>query len=227
MVVGLSALVLVRGAPVRGCNCQPVAGSSPRRALSAVVNDVAHGQLVGIRSVGRPDRLTSRPGMASSRVRNVRATTSWLSTRTFPAIAVQRIMMCARTAHCNHALLARKLPDGTCSSPAPSFEVADRELDHGVSTVELVDLDCVAGEVGEESEVAPVGPPLQLVLVRQAGAPHDQPTCHRLLAGAGRVLAFGTSPSPSSVYSIPVQASSGIAMMASLTPLLEHLTAIV
>ena len=179
MVVGLSTLVLVCGAPVRGCNCQPVAGSSPQRALSAFVN------------------------------------------------AVQRIMLCARTAHCNHALLARKLPDGTCSSPAPSFEVAYREVDHGVSTVELVDLDCVAGEVGEESEVAPVGPQLQLVLVRQAGASHDQPTCHRLLAGAGRVLAFGTSASPSSVYSIPVQASSGIAMMASLTPLLEHLTAIV
>ena len=85
------------------------------------MNDVAHGQLVGIRSVGRPDRLTSRPGIARIRVRKVRATTSWLSTRILPAIAVQRIRLWARTAHCNHAELAWKLPDGTCSSPAPSL----------------------------------------------------------------------------------------------------------
>ncbi len=101
--------------------CQPVAGCRARIASSAVVKAFAHGQLVGIRSVGRPLRLTIRPAMVSSRVRTVRATTSWFSTRTLPVIAVQRIMLWARTAHCNQALLAWKLPEGMCSRPALDF----------------------------------------------------------------------------------------------------------
>src|SRR4051794_33833941 len=104
------------GALVRGRR-QPGAGCRSRNAASAVANVLAHGQLVGIRKAGRPERLTSRPGIARSRVRRVRATTSWFSWRTLPAIAVQRIMLWARTAHCSHAELAWKLPDGTWSRP--------------------------------------------------------------------------------------------------------------
>ena len=97
------------------------------------------------------------------------------------------------------------------------FEVADREFDDGVLTMELVDIDGGAVEVGEEPEVAPVGPQLQLVLVGQTCAAHDQPASHLLFADAGGVVAFGDFG----------YASSGIAAIALLMPLMLVLTAIV
>ena len=57
------------------------------------MNAVAVGQLVGMRRVGRPERLTSRPGMLRCRVRIVRATISWFWIRMSPTIAVQRIRL--------------------------------------------------------------------------------------------------------------------------------------
>ena len=80
-----------------------------------------HGHRVGSRRVGRPARLTSRPGMATRRVRMVRATVSSSAPRMPPRMLVQRIMLWASTAHCSHAEFAEKLPEGTCSSPAPSL----------------------------------------------------------------------------------------------------------
>ena len=118
--------------------------------------------------MGRPARLTSRPGRLISRVRTVRATVKWSSTRTLPRVVVQRIRLWASTVHCSQAELAWKLPDGTCSRPAPSFQVADGELDDGVVTVEAVDVDGVTGEVGDKGVVTPVGPqPLLGVSVRR------------------------------------------------------------
>ena len=61
------------------------------------------------------------------------------------------------------------------------FEVTDRELHDGVLAVLCLDeLDRV-GAVGEEREMAPVGPQLGLG-ADQAGAAHDQPLAaeHRL-----------------------------------------------
>jgi len=75
--------------------------------------------------------------------------------------------------------------------PGSLFEVADRELDHGMAAMELVDLDSGAFEVGEETEVTPIGPQFQLCFVGQACATRDQPAGHFLVAGAGRVRAFG------------------------------------
>ncbi len=57
--------------------------------------------------------------------------------------------------------------------PGAFFEVADRELDNGVSTMELVDIDSGAVEIGEEPEVAPVGPQPPLLVVGQTGASND------------------------------------------------------
>ena len=58
--------------------------------------------------------------------------------------------------------------------PAPSLKVADGQLDGGVVTVELVDLGDIAIDVGEEPEVAPVGPQAALGRAREPGATHDQ-----------------------------------------------------
>ncbi|HSH61287.1 MAG TPA: hypothetical protein VK988_16925 [Acidimicrobiales bacterium] len=54
--------------------------------------------------------------------------------------------------------------------PAALFEVADGELDGGVVAVEGVHLHGVAVEVGEEGEVAPVGPQAKLAGIDQSGA---------------------------------------------------------
>ena len=71
----------------------------------------------------------------------VRATISWSSTRTLPRMVVQRIRLWASTAHCSQARLAWKLPGRDVFESGAFFEVADGELDDGVVTVELVDLD--------------------------------------------------------------------------------------
>lgn len=68
------------------------------------------------------------------------------------------------------------------------FEIADGELDPGVFTVEGVDVDGVAFEVGHEGEVAPLWPQRRLA-TDQTGAPHDEP--------ASLVLALGHLGLPS------------------------------
>ena len=85
-----------------------------------------------------------------------------------------RMRLWASTVHCSQAPLAEKFPDGHVFHPSPFLEVADVELHSGVLTVEGVDGDGVAVEVGEEREVAPVGPQLELAAVGEAGAAHDQ-----------------------------------------------------
>ncbi len=107
--------VLVCGAPA-AVLCQPVAGRRARSAASAVANAFAHGQWVSMRSVGFPAWLTSRPAMARSRVRTVRATTSWFSTRAFhddsPALKAARM----RRADLHQALLG---VEHALAAPAP------------------------------------------------------------------------------------------------------------
>ena len=54
------------------------------------------------------------------------------------------------------------------------LEVGDHLLDHGVPAVLGLDQGDLLGAVGDEGEVAPVGPELGLG-AEQAGAPDDQP----------------------------------------------------
>ena len=49
-------------------------GGKERSSAIARSKTRAQGQLSGMRKVGRPERLTSRPGTASTQVRTVRAT---------------------------------------------------------------------------------------------------------------------------------------------------------
>jgi len=65
-----------------------------------------------------------------------------------------------KTARESQAALAEKLPEGQCSMPAPSLEVSDVELCLGALATEGIDLDGDAGQIADESEVAPVGPQL-------------------------------------------------------------------
>ena len=117
----------------------------------------------------------------------MRATTSWFSTRALPRVAVQRIMLWARTAHCSQAELAWKLPDGTVFESGAFFEVADGELDDGVLAVEPVDGDDVVVEVGEKRVVSPVGPQSLLGSAGEPGAAHDQSMRALSATGPGRV----------------------------------------
>ena len=144
--------------------------------------------------MGRPARLTSRPGSAISRVRMVRATVSSPSTRASLMMAVHRIRLWASTAHCSHAELAWKLPEGTWSSPAPSLRsrmasstAAWRRWNWSASTVAQV-------EVGDEGVVAPVGPQPLLGGAGEPGAAHDEthPTLGSLaVVSAGDVGGLG------------------------------------
>ncbi len=64
----------VCGCASRGGWLQVDAKESARRVSSAEANDTRQGQRVGTRSVGVPERFTSRPGIDTKRVRSVRAT---------------------------------------------------------------------------------------------------------------------------------------------------------
>jgi hypothetical protein len=88
----------------------------------------------------------------------------------------------ASTAQPSHAPLAKNRPDGQCSSPAPSFEVADGELDGAMVAVELIDLDGREFwfDVGDERVVPPVGTQSTLGGLAEAGASHHEP---RLASG--------------------------------------------
>ena len=66
--------------------------------------------------------------------------------------------------------------------PHAVLEVADRELDHRVAAMILVQPDGGADPVGDKGVVAPVGEQLGLG-AGQAGAAHDQPVTP--IAGLG------------------------------------------
>ena len=53
------------------------------------------------------------------------------------------------------------------------FKVEAAKLEGGVLTVERVDLDCGAVQVGEESEVTPVRPQPELTAISESGTAHD------------------------------------------------------
>ena len=57
-----------------GTTVQVTATASARRFESARVNGSCHGRSFDARNVGVPERLTSRPGRDTKRVRMVRAT---------------------------------------------------------------------------------------------------------------------------------------------------------
>ena len=70
-----------------------------RRRMRAWVKFSAHGHRVGRRNTRVPLRFTSRPGIAMSRVRTVRATVSSPFGVMSPIVAVHRVKLWARTAH--------------------------------------------------------------------------------------------------------------------------------
>jgi hypothetical protein len=81
-----------------------------------------------------------------------------------------------------------EVPGRDVFEPGALFEVADREFDDGVLTVELVDVDGGAVEVGEEPAVSPVGPQLQLLFVGEACA---SPRNHSVLPMKAALLERG------------------------------------
>ena len=145
---------------------QPGAGRA-RMVARRRANWSAQGQRAGARKVRMPERFTMRAGTARMRVLTVRATVS-VSTGS-PMVAVQRMRLWASTVHWSQAELAEKLPEGQCQ-PGAFFEVGYGQLDAGVLTVERVDLDGGAVQVGEKPEVPPVRPQPGLSLVGEPGA---------------------------------------------------------
>ena len=60
--------------------------------------------------------------------------------------------------HCAHepCRVGEEVPRGDVLKAGTLFQVLDGELDGGMLSVERVDVDCVASEVGDEAEVAPL-----------------------------------------------------------------------
>ena len=165
---------------------------------------MAYGPLVGVRSVGRPEL----------------ATTSWSSTRTRPAVCPADRLR-ARTTNCNQAELAWKLPDGTCSSPAPYLRPRIASSTTTCCRWNLSSSTAVPS-MSEQPEVTPVGPQLQPVFVGETRASNDASpsSCQRRWCSRIRRLRLrrrrctrsGSTRHP------------GSWKLASLMPLLEHLT---
>ena len=181
-----------RGVPGRDAGCGDVSARGgrlrPRRSAggvqasrgsdrirsSAMLKLSAHGHRAGSRSVQRRLRLTSRPGIASSRVRMVRGDGELLG-----GVDVAESGGPADEVVGQHGAAE---PGGVGEEPArwavleagAFFEVADGQLDGGVVTVELVGGDGAELDVGDERVVPPVGPKSQLVRVGEPGAAHDQ-----------------------------------------------------
>src|SRR6266508_604451 len=82
-------------------------------------------------------------------------------------------------------------PGGAVVHAGAGFEVADGELDGGVSAVVLVGGDGVGGRTGDEGVVAPVGPEGLLGGVGEAAATHDEPVAALVAACAGDIGALG------------------------------------
>lgn len=78
-----------------------------------------------------------------------------------PRFAAQRIRLWAKTAQHSHAAFAEKFPTDSVRVP-PFFDVVDGELDDDVFAVEGIEVDGAALQVGEEAELAPVGPQRQV-----------------------------------------------------------------
>lgn len=75
--------------------------------------------------------------------------------------------------------------------PGAGLQVLDGEFDGGVLAVEPIDGNDVAGQVGEERVVPPVGPELLLGGAGQAGPANHEAPGHSSGACAGGVVAFG------------------------------------
>ena len=132
------------------------------------MNEVAHGQLVGIRRVGRPDAVdeSARDCKQSSPQRSSDdelVLDAELAGDRGPADHVVREDCALQPCRVRVEVAGRDVLEA-----GAFFEIADREFDHGVLTVELVELDSGGVEVGEEPEVSPVGPRFQLLLVGEA-----------------------------------------------------------
>ncbi len=120
-----------------------------------------------------------------------RATVSVSLVRVPPRIVVQRMRLCAERGAGQPGAIGGEVTGRHVLEPGAFFEVADREFDYGMVTVELVSVDCAALTVaGDERMVAPVRPQFGL-RADQASAAHDQPHGPLLVGAAGRVHGLG------------------------------------
>ena len=70
--------------------------------------------------------------------------------------------------------VGEELARGTVFEPSTLFQIADRELDPRVVTVERVCLNCVEVDVGDKAVVTPVRPQRLLANIGEPGATHDE-----------------------------------------------------
>ncbi len=131
---------VVCGCADREVTLQVTSTPRARRFESARVNGSRHGQWLGARKVGVPERFTSRPGSETKRLRMVRATARRWSAWSWrpPWTWVQRSRLWAKTAQQSQAPLVGTLPD-ELPHARPLLQVADVELCLGTLTVEGVD----------------------------------------------------------------------------------------
>src|SRR5487761_2662083 len=75
--------------------------------------------------------------------------------------------------------VGEELARGTVFEPSTLFQIADRELDPRVVTVERVCLNCVEVDVGDKAVVTPVRPQRLLANIGKPSAAHNEPkgTC--------------------------------------------------
>ena len=138
----------------------------------------------------RPERFATRPAMAMRRVRTVHDGECLVGAGAAedrgPADEVVRRPGAGQPGAIGGEVTGRHVLE-----PGAFFEVADREFDYGMVTVELVSVDCAALTVaGDERMVAPVRPQFGL-RADQASAAHDQPHGPLLVGAAGRVHGLG------------------------------------
>ena len=147
----------------------------------------AHGHRSGRRRVGRPARLTSRPGRPIRRVRMVRATTSSAFDADGAEVAGPADQVVGEHGALQPGRVGVEVAGGNVVESGALFQVTDGEFADGVVTVEPVDVDGVTVEVGQEGVVPPVRPQPLLERIGEAGASHDQAAGHVSPSAAGAV----------------------------------------
>ena len=125
-----------------------------RSRARAAVNSAAQGQRAGRWSVTRRAERVSRPTSPNSRRRRVLVVTIPAPS---PSLAVQRARLWAMTWTASQAPLAANLPRRQVVEAHPVFEVPDGVLDLGMAAVVGLELQGLAGAVGDEGVVVVQG----------------------------------------------------------------------
>ena len=164
---------IVCGAPAaKVLTTQEPAGAA-RRRRSARSKVFAHGHSSGARRVGcrRVDEAT-RDGeeLGADRSGHYEVVSGVIS----PSIADQRTRLCASAAVYQPGGVGVEVAQGTCSMPAPSFRSLMASSTVACARWKASTSTGGAFLIGQEGEVAPLGPQGRLA-ADQPGAAHDQP----------------------------------------------------